>query len=227
MLILNIETTTNVGSVSLSLKGKTWIMREDYSGDHAKNLTLFINEIITTANIKLEDIDAVSISEGPGSYTGLRIGVSIAKGICYTLNKPLIAVNTLKSLAYAVKLLNPVSENDLIIPVMDARRMDAYAAVYSANLDSLKEPFFLSLTENTFEELSKNGSKIWICGNASEKFQAISKGNFTFSKIHLCSSRFLENLALKSFYSSKFEDIAYYEPFYLKPPNITTPKIKT
>ena len=227
MLILNIETTTNVGSVSLTLNGKTWIMREDYSGDHAKNLTLFINEIIITATIKLEDIDAVSISEGPGSYTGLRIGVSIAKGICYTLNKPLIAVNTLKSLAYAVKLLNPVSENDLIIPIMDARRMDAYAAVYNANLDSLKEPFFLSLTENTFEELSKNGSKIWICGNASEKFQAIRKGNFTFSNIHLCSSRFLEDLALKSFNSSKFEDIAYYEPFYLKPPNITTPKIKT
>ena len=227
MLILNIECTTNVGSVSLSRNGKTWIMKEDFSGDHAKNLTLFIDEILNTSNIKLEDIDAVSISEGPGSYTGLRIGVSIAKGICYTLNKPLLAVSTLKSLAYGVKLLNPISENDLIIPMMDARRMDAFAAVYSSNLETLVDPFFLTLSENSFEEWSKKGIRIWICGNASEKFQNISKGNFTYSKIHLCSSRFLEDLSLNLFNASKFEDIAYYEPFYLKPPNITMPKIKT
>jgi tRNA threonylcarbamoyladenosine biosynthesis protein TsaB len=226
MVILNIETTTNVGSVSLSLNGKTWIMREDFSGDHAKNLTLFIDEILNTANIKLENIDAVSISEGPGSYTGLRIGVSIAKGICYTLSKPLLAVSTLKSLAYGVKLLNPVSENDLIVSIMDARRMDAYAAVYNANLDTLLEPFFLTLSEDSFEEWSKKGNRVWICGNASEKFQSISKGKFFFSNIHLCSSRFMEDLSFKLFNASKFEDIAYYEPFYLKPPNITISKVK-
>lgn len=226
MLILNIETSTNVGSVSLSRDGHTWIMREEReSGDHAGQLTLFIEEILAAAGHRMQDLDAVALSAGPGSYTGLRIGVSVAKGICYTLQKPLIAVNTLQAMAYGLLLQQRVQENDIIVALQDARRMDAYAAVYNKRLETLKPSFFLTLEPNSFLELLPEGGKIWVCGNAATKWQSlVADERICFSEVLAPSSRFLESLAAQAFEKGNFEDLAYYEPFYLKPPNVTKPK---
>jgi len=170
-------------------------------------------------------LDAVAVSTGPGSYTGLRIGVSVAKGICYTLQKPLIAVNTLQAMAYGLLLLHTLQENDIVVALQDARRMDAYAAVYNRQLETLKPSFFLTLEPNSFLELLPEGGRIWVCGNAATKWQSlVTDERICFSEVLATSSRFLETLAAQAFEKENFEDVAYYEPFYLKPPNVTKPK---
>jgi tRNA threonylcarbamoyladenosine biosynthesis protein TsaB len=226
MLILNIETSTNVGSVSLSRDGHSWIIKEEKeSGDHARQLTVFIEELMDTAKLSLKDLDAVAVSAGPGSYTGLRIGVSVAKGIAYTLQKPLIAVDTLKAIAYGVQLFDRPGPNDMIVVIQDARRMDAYAAVYKSDLSTVKSPYFLTLESDSFLEFLPEGARIFLCGNAVEKFKGISNNpSFIFSAVNCPSSRFMEQLSCEQYLEKKFEDVAYYEPFYMKPPNVTIPK---
>lgn len=226
MLILNIETSTNVGSVSLSRDGSCWILREEKeSGDHARQLTVFIEEVMDVSGLSLKDIDAVAVSAGPGSYTGLRIGVSVAKGICYTLNKPLLAVNTLKSMAYGLLLNNKPGPNDLIVSVQDARRMDAYAAVYNYRLETIKEPFFLTLETDYFLDLIAEDGKIYVCGTATDKWSKIvDHPSFVFSELQYPSSRFMEKLSHELSLNKQIEDTAYFEPFYLKAPNVTLPK---
>jgi tRNA threonylcarbamoyladenosine biosynthesis protein TsaB len=226
MLILNIETTTNVGSVSLSKDGFTWVLIEEKErGDHAGQLTIFIQQILNIADKNLSEVDAIAVSEGPGSYTGLRIGVSAAKGICYTLDKPLIAVNTLKTMAYAVGLYHTIGVNDIIVSLQDARRMDAYAAVYDKDLNEIKASFFLTLESDSFLDLIPKGAKLWVCGNSAEKWKTLlSDPRVIFSDVKAPSSRFLEKLSAEAFENKAFEDVAYFEPFYLKPPNVTKPK---
>jgi tRNA threonylcarbamoyladenosine biosynthesis protein TsaB len=226
MLILNIETSTDVGSVSLSRDGHCWILREDReTGDHAKQLTIFIQEVLDALSLSLNDIDALALSTGPGSYTGLRIGASVAKGICYTLQKPLIAVDTLKAMAYGVQLLENPGQNDIIIAVQDARRMDAYAAVYSADLETLRAPFFLTLEADSFADMMPDGARIFVCGNAAEKWSSLlSNPSIVFSSVKMPSSRFMEKISYEMYNANQFEDYAYYEPFYMKPPNVTIPK---
>lgn len=226
-LILNIETTTPVGSISLSKNGLTWVMREDlHSGDHARNLTLFIAEVIKTADRKLSEVDAIAVSAGPGSYTGLRIGISVAKGLCYTLQKPLLAVNTLQAMAYGTAQQNKIGKKDIIVALQDARRMDAFAAVYNAELEVVKAPFFVTLAADSFAELVLEGGKIWVCGTAAEKWVEIASKSIPIelSEVLAPSSRFLESLSFSAFQHQQFEDVAYYEPFYLKAPNVTKPK---
>ena len=226
MLILNIETSTNVGSVSLSKDGFCWILKEEKeSGDHARQLTLFIEELMELAKLRLKDLDAVAVSAGPGSYTGLRIGVSVAKGICYTLNKPLLAVNTLQSMAYGVQQFYKVGPNDLIVAIQDARRMDAYAAVYDHTLKTLKDSFFLTLESDSFLDMIGEGGRIFVCGTAAKKWsEIINHSSLIFTEIDGPSSRFMEKLSFEQFSSQQFENTAYFEPFYLKPPNVTLPK---
>ncbi len=226
MLILNIETTTNVGSVSLSKDGFTWVLREEKEGgDHAGQLTVFIQQVLNLAGEKLSNLDAIAVSAGPGSYTGLRIGVSTAKGICFTLDKPLIAINTLRAMAYGVRLFNDIGENDLIVSLQDARRMDAYAAVYDKKLNEVMASFFLTLEPDSFLDLIPRDAKLWVCGNAAEKWKTLlSEPRVIFTDVKAPSSRFLEKLSAEAFENEAFEDVAYYEPFYLKPPNVTVPK---
>jgi tRNA threonylcarbamoyladenosine biosynthesis protein TsaB len=226
MLILNIESSTNVGSVSLSKDGHCWIMKEEKeSGDHARQLTVFIEELMDTAKIKLQDLDAVAVSAGPGSYTGLRIGVSVAKGIAYTLQKPLIAVDTLKAMAYGVQFFDRPAPKDIIVSIQDARRMDAYAAVYSSDLSTVKTPYFLTLEADSFLEFLPAEGRIFVCGNAAIKWRTIvSHPSIIFSGVNCPSSRFMEKLSYDIYLDKKFEDLAYYEPFYMKPPNVTLPK---
>lgn len=224
--ILNIETTTTVASVSLSRNGYTWILREDQgSNDHARHLTQFIQEVLQQADLSMQQLDAIAVSSGPGSYTGLRIGVSVAKGLCYSLDKPLIAVDTLAALAYGVQLAHPVQAKDQIISLQDARRMDAYAAVYNTRLETIKAPFFLTLEEQSFADLS--AERLWVAGNAGPKWQASLQQTppyLAFSSVLAPSAKYMEQLAFQAFQQSQFENLAYYEPFYLKKPHITKAK---
>jgi tRNA threonylcarbamoyladenosine biosynthesis protein TsaB len=226
MLILNIETSTDVGAVSLCRDGFTWITREEKeTGDHAGQLTLFIEDVMKMASLTVSDLDAVAVSAGPGSYTGLRIGISVAKGICYTLNKPLLAVDTLQAMAYGVQLFDEPGEKDIIVSLQDARRMDAYAAVYSNHLEMLKAPFFLTLESDSFLDLIPEGGHLYVCGNAADKWRGlVDDDRLIFSSVKSPTGRFMEKLSAERFLEGKFEETAYYEPFYLKPPNVTKPK---
>ncbi len=218
-LILNIETATDIGSVCISQGSKVLTIKESTAPfSHAKETTLLIAACLKEAHLQLTDLDAVAVSSGPGSYTGLRIGFSAAKGICYALDIPLIGVDTLWALALAS---SKVAQGDWYIPMIDARRMEVYTAFFDKELTRIKAPHALILDERAFKS---KGKQILLSGNGSEKFQKISKHpKFIFTDIQ-CSAAHLAALAFKSYQFSRFESVAYFEPSYLKPPNITTSK---
>jgi tRNA threonylcarbamoyladenosine biosynthesis protein TsaB len=212
MYILNIETATRNCSVSLAKSGKTIAYKEiaDQGYTHAENLHVFIEEVLATASIKINDLNAVAVSCGPGSYTGLRIGVSAAKGLCYALKIPLIAVDTLNILAEKV-----THKNGLIIPMIDARRMEVYSAVFDENKNQIRTTQAEILTENSFSEYQET---IYFVGDSTEKAKTIlNKPNFVFlDNIVFPSARDISSLAYEKYIQNHFEDVAYFEPFYLK-----------
>ena len=212
MYILNIETATRNCSVSLAKSGKTIAYKEiaDQGYTHAENLHVFIEEVLATASIKINDLNAVAVSCGPGSYTGLRIGVSAAKGLCYALKIPLIAVDTLNILAEKV-----THKNGLIIPMIDARRMEVYSAVFDENKNQIRTTQAEILTENSFSEYQET---IYFVGDSTEKAKTIlNKPNFVFlDDIVFPSARDISSLAYEKYIQNHFEDVAYFEPFYLK-----------
>ena len=169
--ILNIETATTNCSVSLSHEGETLVLREDNNANysHAEKLHVFIDEVIATAKIDKKQLDAIAVSQGPGSYTGLRIGVSAAKGLCYALGIPLIAVDTLKSLAIQVK-----EDNALIVAMLDARRMEVYSAIYDTSFNLVRSTKAEVLEDHIYNtHLDK--SKVIFIGNGVEKAKTIVK----------------------------------------------------
>ncbi len=225
-LILNIETASTVCSVSLAKDGDLLTFKEqngDYS--HSENLTLFIQEICRQADIKLSAIDAIAVSKGPGSYTGLRIGVSTAKGLCYSLNKPLIAINTLEHLSLSVSKnfkLHPDSYMNsaiptLYCPMLDARRMEVYCAVY----DSLNKEVIPTaaeiIDEHSFINLLKENRVVFF-GDGSTKCKEILfvNKNALFIDDVTLSAKNMILLSENAFINKQFEDVAYFEPFYLK-----------
>lgn len=212
-LVLNIETATTNCSVSLSKDGETLLLKEDNTPgfSHAEKLHLFIDEIISNSEYKTSDIDAIAVSKGPGSYTGLRIGVSSAKGLCYALNKPLIAIDTLESLAHQVS-----TNEGLIIPMLDARRMEVYAAIYNYNYESQREIKAEILTEDSYSELLET-NKVYFVGSGVEKTKAlINHPNAVFIEDKLPSANEMALLAEIKHKKSDTEDVAYFEPYYLK-----------
>lgn len=221
-IILNIETATDIGSVCVS-KGEKILATKDGSStfSHAKETTLMIESCLMEAGIALQDLDAIAISSGPGSYTSLRIGTSIAKGICYALDKPLIAVNTLESLAFAA---SKIAQGTIYAPMIDARRMEVYTAFYEVGMTCTLPMQPLILDEKTFDLAIKAQKKIVFAGNGAEKIKkVVNSSQFIFTNI-LCAAKHLAPLAFKAFENKQFESVAYFEPDYLKPPNITTPK---
>lgn len=212
-LLLNIETATTNCSVSLSKDGETLVLKEDnsLSYSHAETLHIFIDEVFKTANIEPSNIDAVAVSKGPGSYTGLRIGVSSAKGICYALNKPLLSVDTLKSLACQAKV-----EKGFIVPMLDARRMEVYSSVYSYDLKKVREIEAQVIDENSFGNYLKYGP-VYFIGNGVEKTKAIIEHpNAVFIDNKLPSANEMSVLSEIKYKISDTEDVAYFEPYYLK-----------
>ncbi|MCB0398874.1 MAG: tRNA (adenosine(37)-N6)-threonylcarbamoyltransferase complex dimerization subunit type 1 TsaB [Winogradskyella sp.] len=212
-LILNIETATTNCSVSLSKDGETLVLKEDNSEgySHAETLHVFIKQVIELANVSASEIDAVAVSKGPGSYTGLRIGVSSSKGLCYALNKPLISVSTLESLSYQVKV-----EEGIIIPMLDARRMEVYSAVFDHNYELIREIKAEVLTEKSFANLLEE-SKVYFIGNGVGKTQQlIQHPNAFFIEDKLPSANEMGLLSELKYKKSDTEDVAYFEPYYLK-----------
>ena len=212
-IVLNIETATTNCSVSLSKDGETLVLKEDNSPgySHAETLHVFIDEVFKISNIDPSRIDAVAVSKGPGSYTGLRIGVSSAKGLCFALNKPLISIDTLKSLAHQVE-----TEEGYIVPMLDARRMEVYSAIYNSKLEIQREIKAEILTEESFNELLET-DKVYFIGSGVEKTKnLIHHPNAIFIDGKLPSASEMSLLAELKHQISDTEDVAYFEPYYLK-----------
>lgn len=211
--ILNIETATTNCSVSLSKEGEILALKEDYNSNysHAESLHLFIDAVFKEANLKPQDVDAIAVSKGPGSYTGLRIGVSTAKGLCFSLGKPLISVDTLEALAHQVQI-----DSGSIVPMLDARRMEVYAAVYDSQYKQLRAIQSQILDEDSFKEFLEQG-KVYFIGNGVEKTKEIIRHpNAVFIENKLPSANEMGKLAYAKYKNGDIENVAYFEPFYLK-----------
>lgn len=226
-LILNIETSTEVCSVSLSRDGSLLFATIEKNGpSHATLIGTFVDEALKVAeNIGLKP-DAVAVSSGPGSYTGLRIGVSIAKGICYALGIPLISVSTLELMADTLINKLELSDDCLIRPVLDARRMEVYTALYDTKGKCLEEPNALIIDNESFSEELKKGY-LYIAGNGAEKIRnVVLSENAKFETTLFPDAANMINIAERKFKQSLFENVAYFEPFYLKDFVATVPKNK-
>jgi tRNA threonylcarbamoyladenosine biosynthesis protein TsaB len=211
-LILNLETATKNCSVALAKDGKTIACKEIAAQNfsHAEKLHVFIEEILGENNIQFSDLNAIAVSQGPGSYTGLRIGVSSAKGLCYALNIPMIAIDTLQLLAKQIQI-----ENGIIIPMIDARRMEVFSAFYDKNHNQIRATQAEIIDETSYQEISET---IHLVGDGIEKFKntLINKKFIFHSDAVFPSAKEMSELSFVKFKISDFVDVAYFEPFYLK-----------
>lgn len=231
-LILSIETSTSVCSVALAKDGSLLSFRElDSKNSHAEVLNGYIEEVLAESKTTLADLNALAVSEGPGSYTGLRIGVSTAKGLCYSLDIPLINVSTLRSLAFHTsqnidnKLL---AENNLLFcPMIDARRMEAYTAHFNAQNKGIRKVEAEVIDENTYLELLEKHTFVFS-GDGAGKYQKIygNHPNAHFYPDILLSAKGMITLAEEKFNAKDFADLAYFEPFYLKAFIAGIPRVK-
>lgn len=213
-LILHIETATPVCSVALSENGALLQLRETTEkNSHSAVVTIFIEEVIKASGKTFNELDAVAVSMGPGSYTGLRIGVSTAKGICYAIDKPLIAISTLQAMAAGVRK----GMESLLCPMIDARRMEVYNALYSSDLSVYREIRADVITSESFrDELEK--FKVQFFGNGAEKCRPLleSHPNAVFPSDFSVSAAHMISLAEEKYTRMEFEDVVYFEPYYLK-----------
>lgn len=226
-LILNIEAATDVCSVCLSRGMEVLSLQESVGqNEHSRVITLLIQRCMTEAGLQLSDLDAVSISEGPGSYTSLRVGFSTAKGICYALNKPLITVSTLAALATAAKEVEQDS-SALYCPMIDARRMEVYTALFDAEGKLQLEAQPMVIEGGSFEDYFRSGQRIIFCGNGAEKCEMVLNNPLaTFSSVKRCAATQIISHAMNSFLNKNFSDSTYSLPVYMKTPNITSPRPK-
>ncbi len=213
--ILNLETATTNCSVSIADKGNLVCSKEENSANysHSEQLHVFIEQALQEASMAFSDLDAIAVSKGPGSYTGLRIGVSAAKGLCFSLDVPLISIPTLKSMASQLD----VKEDEVIVAMLDARRMEVYSAVYDHHGIEIRETRAEVIDEESFREFSKR-PKIHLIGSGAEKCREIlpKDRNFFFHTGAFPSSKEMATLSHKKFEMGQFEDVAYFEPYYLK-----------
>ena len=224
-IILNLETSSTNCSVCLAKDGVILAMKElnseNYS--HAEKLHVFIEVVIKEATLKMQDLEAIAVSKGPGSYTGLRIGVSAAKGLCYALGVPLVSVSTLKSMASQLK---GVDEDALIIPVLDARRMEVYSAIFDSQLNQVRETRAEIIDEQSFEAYIGSTS-VHFLGSGAEKIKGIfNSENLTFHLDVVPSAKEMTLISFDKFKNKDFEDVAYFEPYYLKDFVLQTKKDK-
>ena len=211
--ILNIETSTTNCSVALSKNGELIGFKEDNSSEysHAERLHVYIDEVLKTAQVSIDQLHAIAISKGPGSYTGLRIGVSAAKGLCFALNLPLISVPTLEALAHQIE-----DPKGTIIVMLDARRMEVYSAIYDIQHNETRSTQAEVLTTESYQELLEL-SPVYFIGNGVQKTKGIiTHKNAKFIEDKLPSSKQMCTLSYAKFKMDAFEDVAYFEPFYLK-----------
>ncbi len=224
--ILFIETATRVCSVGIANKEGMLSMKEDKSMQysHSSLLTSFIEETMQTAGLGMSALDGVVVSMGPGSYTGLRIGVSAAKGLCYALDIPLIAINTLESLANTA---NTVLDGvDYFVPMIDARRMEVYSAIFDSNLHQVRETMAEIIDENSFAEVLEKG-RVAFFGDGADKCKAtLNHPNALFFDDIVPSVTGMLQPAWQKLSRKQFENLAYFEPYYLKDFVAGKPKVK-
>ncbi|MEQ1744272.1 MAG: tRNA (adenosine(37)-N6)-threonylcarbamoyltransferase complex dimerization subunit type 1 TsaB [Saprospiraceae bacterium] len=239
--ILLIETATEVCSTAIAIDGTVVALAEDFNQpNHAACLTLLVESCSSQANIPLAELDAVAISRGPGSYTSLRVGAAVAKGICYALDKPLIAVDTLLALASAsigdhcASLASDApgaNKPVFYMPMLDARRKEVWTAIYDYNLREIVPAQPLILEHELFQIFLHNAPNalasglLVVSGNGAKKMlNGDIFENAVFSEPRICSATHLAVIAEQRFQNADFQDKTYFEPFYMKPPNITVPK---
>lgn len=213
-IILNIETATKNCSVSISDKGNLLAISEINEGkfSHAEKLHTFILEVLKESGTAMKQLDAIAVSKGPGSYTGLRIGVSAAKGLCYALEKPLISISTLESIARQVSL----EKGALVVPMLDARRMEVYSAIFDYEYQQTRETKAEIIDEDSFQDLLSSGI-VYFAGDGAEKCRNLIKhDNARFLTDIYPSAKEMVMMSAQKYTVSEFEDVAYFEPFYLK-----------
>lgn len=213
-IILNIETATKNCSVSLATDGEMLVLIELNEGQfsHAEKLHSIILEVIEKSQKEMADIDAIAVSTGPGSYTGLRIGVSAAKGLCFSLDIPLISIPTLSSLANAII----VGNGDMIIPLLDARRMEVYSAVFNFKKEQIRETQAQIIDKNSYSEYLEKGNVYFLGDGALKCKENINHDNAIFLEGYFPSAKEMVDLSYQKFVNNDFEDVAYFEPYYLK-----------
>ena len=224
--ILSIETSTNVCSVAISEDGKCIFEQTDLDGpNHAVKLGVYVDEALSFINSHAIPLDAVAVSSGPGSYTGLRIGVSMAKGICYALNIPLLSVPTLELLCVPLLLTNDEIEDDaLLCPMIDARRMEAYAGIYDRALRPVRETKADIVDGETYKQWLDQ-HPVYFFGNGADKCaDVVNHPNAHFINNVVPLAKWMFPLAEKRIALGKTEDVAYFVPFYLKDFEAKTPK---
>jgi tRNA threonylcarbamoyladenosine biosynthesis protein TsaB len=211
-IILNIETATKNCSVALAKEGKIIACKEiaEQNFSHAEKLHVFIEELLTENQLQFSDLSAIAVSQGPGSYTGLRIGVSSAKGFCYALNIPMIAIDTLQLIAKQIQI-----EDGIIIPMIDARRMEVFTAFYDKNHQQIRNTQAEIIDETSYQEISET---IHLVGDGTEKFKnTLTDNKFIFhSDVVFPSAKQMTQLSFDKFIKNDFVDVAYFEPYYLK-----------
>jgi len=219
--ILNIETSTKNCSVSIAQDGSTLLCKEiaETGYSHAEKLHVFIEELLLELQLNYKDLNAIAVGQGPGSYTGLRIGISAAKGLCYALNIPLIAVDTLEVLARQL----PISEG-FIVPMIDARRMEVYSAVFDAQYQKVRDTAAEIIDETSFNSIE---STVYFVGDSAEKGQTVlTQSNFVFKeKIVYPSATEMGYLSYEKHKKNDTVDVAYFEPLYLKDFMVTAKKL--
>jgi tRNA threonylcarbamoyladenosine biosynthesis protein TsaB len=211
-IILNIETATKNCSVALAKEGKIVACKEiaEQNFSHAEKLHVFIEELLIENQLQFSDLSAIAVSQGPGSYTGLRIGVSSAKGFCYALNIPMIAIDTLQLIAKQIQI-----EDGIIIPMIDARRMEVFTAFYDKNYQQIRNTQAEIIDETSYQEISEI---IHLVGDGTEKFKnTLTDNKFIFhSDVVFPSAKQMTQLSFDKFLKNDFVDVAYFEPYYLK-----------
>ena len=219
-LILHIETATKQCSVSLANEGQLISCKQlaEEGFNHAEKLHVFIEQVLREAGFSFKDLRAICVSKGPGSYTGLRIGVSAAKGLAYTLNIPLLSINTLEILARAIKI-----QEGTIVPMIDARRMEVFTAHFDEKYKMIKETYALVLENDSFDAVE--GIIHFVGDGASKAKEIYTNERFVFhDAIIYPSSKEMVQVAYEKFKANVVEDVAYFEPFYLKEFMLTTKK---
>jgi len=216
-LLLNIDTASEKAHVSIAREGLILqTLWSDSQKEHASFLQTAILELTQTTGIKLSEIDAVAVTAGPGSYTGLRVGMASAKGLCYALKKPLVTISTLEVLAgSAIDLFPALSNAALLCPMIDARRMEIFTAVYDTHLKKCIEPCAMLLDEHSFEkELRVN--KIFFFGSGSDKWRSVCRHpNAIFESVSILPET-MSRLSNNRYFQKQFTELAYSEPLYLK-----------
>ena len=211
--ILHIETSTKNCSVSIANNGKLFSLKEINTGDysHAEMLHPLINEALLESKLTIKDIEAIAVGKGPGSYTGLRIGVSAAKGLCFANDIPLISINSLEILAQSITI-----DRGLIIPMIDARRMEVYAAIYDQNYNAVRETKAEIIDSHSFLDELQN-QKVYFLGDGAKKCkEIILHKNAVFIENAFPSAKEMATISFNKFKNETTEDVAYFEPFYLK-----------